>query len=158
MRLGRYRTGLKVRTSLSGKDPIEVEVTALRHGPVRFLPAVPLAGSAYWNAEKQLLNMGRFAHETGTKTALPALVYSMKDPFRLVDFKSSDRFVKVSVEPVAVAAKGQGQEPQQVRFIFEVPPGSPPGDFLTGKPIRVSVQTNHPQLRDIDFDLTFVSR
>jgi hypothetical protein len=158
MRLGRYRTRLKVRTSVSGKDPVEVEVTALRHGPVRFLSAVPIVGSAYWNAEKLLLNMGRFAHETGTKTALPALVYSMKDEFQLVDFKSSDRFVKVSVEPIVEAGKREGHEPQQVRFIFEVPPGSPPGDFLTGKPIRVSVQTNHPQLRDIDFDLTFVSR
>jgi hypothetical protein len=158
MPLGRYRTQLKVRTSLSGKDPVEVEVTALRHGPVRFLSAVPIVGSAYWNAEKLLLNMGRFAHETGTKTALPALVYSMKDTFQLVDFKSTDRFVKVSVEPVEEASKRKDQQPQQVRFVFEVPPGSPPGDFLTGKPIRVSVQTNHPQLRDIDFDLTFVSR
>lgn len=158
MRLGRYRTRLKIRTSLSGKDPVEVEVTALRHGPVRFLSAVPIVGSAYWNAEKLLLNMGRFAHETGTKTALPALVYSMKDKFQLVDFKSTDGFVKVSVEPIEEARVRKDQGPQQVRFIFEVPPGSPPGDFLTGKPIRVSVQTNHPQLRDIDFDLTFVSR
>jgi hypothetical protein len=158
MPLGRYRKRLKVRTSLSGKDPVEVEITALRHGPVRFLSAVPIVGSAYWNAEKLLLNMGRFAHETGTKTALPALVYSMKDKFELIDFKSTDRFVKVSVEPVEEASNRKEQEPQQVRFIFEVPPGSPPGDFLTGKPIRVSVQTNHPQLRDIDFDLKFVSR
>jgi hypothetical protein len=82
----------------------------------------------------------------------------MKDKFRLVDVKSSDRFVKVSLEPLQEAAKREEQGPQQVRFIFEVPPGSPPGDFLTGKPIRVSVQTNHPQLHDIDFDLTFVSR
>ncbi len=158
MRLGRYRTQLKVRTSLSGKDPIEVEVTALRHGPVRFLSAVPIVGSAHWNAEKLLLNMGRFAHETGTKTALPALVYSMKDKFQLVDFKSTDPFVRVSVEPIEESDKRGPHDPQQVRFVFEVPPGSPPGDFLTGKPVRVSVQTNHPQLRDIDFDLTFVSR
>jgi hypothetical protein len=158
MRLGRYRTRLKVRTNLSGKDPVEVEVTALRHGPVRFLSAVPIVGSAYWNAEKLLLNMGRFAHETGTKTALPALVYSMRDKFQLVDFKSSDGFVKVSVEPVTAVGNSEAHDPQQVRFVFGVPPGAPPGDFLTGKPIRVSVQTNHPQLRDIDFDLTFVSR
>jgi Protein of unknown function (DUF1573) len=158
MRLGRYRTRLKVRTSLSGKDPVEVEVTALRHGPVRFLTAVPIAGSAYWNAEKLLLNMGRFAHETGTKTALPALVYSMKDTFQLLGVKSSASFVKVSVEPNRSQDKTPSKGPQEVRFIFEVPPGSPAGDFLTGKPIRVSVQTNHPQLRDIDFDLTFVSR
>ena len=30
------------------------------------------------------------------------------------------------------AGKHEGRGPQQVRFIFEVPPGSPPGDFLTG--------------------------
>ncbi len=129
MPLGRYRTRLKVRTSLSGKDPVEVEVTALRHGPVRFLSAVPIVGSAYWNAEKLLLNMGRFAHETGTKTALPALVYSMKDKFQLVDFKSTDRFVKVSVEPMEEAGKREGQAAATSAVYFRGPARLASGRF-----------------------------
>ncbi len=73
--------------------------------------------------------------------------------------KSSDSFVKVSVEPnPEIGKREQEHGQQQVRFIFEVPPGSPPVNYLTGKPVHVTVKTNHPILRDIDFDLSFVSR
>lgn len=159
IRLGRFRSRLKILTSLPEKNAVDVEVTALRSGPIRFLPAVPIVGTAYWNAEKLLLNMGRFQHETGTKTALPALVYAMKNKFQVLGVKSSDSFVKVSVEPNPETGKQEPERSQQrVRFIFEVPPGSPPVNYLTKKPVHVTVRTNHPIFRDIDFDLSFVSR
>ena len=159
LRLGHFRSRLKIVTSLPGKQAVEVELTGQRSGPIRFLPAVALVGAARWNADKLLLNMGRFDHVTGAKTALPALVYSMKDDFHLVGVQSSDKFVKVSVEPMGGDRKqGHQHDQQQVRFIFEVPPGSPPVNYLTGKPVHVTVTTNHPRLHDLDFDLSFVSR
>jgi hypothetical protein len=159
LRLGHFRSRLKIITSLSGKQAVEVELAGQRSGPIRFLPAVALVGVARWNADKLLLNMGRFDHATGAKTALPALVYSMKDDFHLVGVQTSDKFVKVSVEPMGGGEKqGREHDQQQVRFIFEVPPGSPPVNYLTGKPVHVTVTTNHPHLQDLDFDLSFVSR
>jgi hypothetical protein len=155
VRLGRFRSRIKVLTSLPGTDAVEIEVTALRSGPIRFLPAVPIVGFGYWNSEKLLLNMGRFRHENGSKTALPALVYAMKDKFQLLGVKSSDSFVKVSLEPNPAISNGAQQG---VRFVFEVPPGSPPVNYMTRKPVHVTVNTNHPQLKDLDFDLQFVSR
>jgi hypothetical protein len=155
IRLGRFRSRLKILTSLPGNNAFDVEVTALRSGPIRFLPAVPIVGFAYWNSEKLLLNLGRFRHETGSKTALPALVYAMKDKFQVLGVKSSDSFVKVSLEPNPEIATG---ELQGVRFVFEVPPGSPPVNYLNQKAVHVTVNTNHPQLKDLDFDLQFVSR
>jgi hypothetical protein len=158
LRLGHFRSLFKIVTSLPGKQAVEVELTGQRSGPIRFLPAVALVGAARWNAEKLLLNMGRFDHVTGAKTALPALVYAMKDDFHLVGVQSSDKFVKVSVEPMGDGKQGREHDQQQVRFIFEVPPGSPPVNYLTGKPVHVTVTTNHPHLPDLDFDLSFVSR
>jgi hypothetical protein len=159
LRLGHFRSRLKIVTSLPGKQAVEVELTGQRSGPIRFLPAVALVGAARWNAEKLLLNMGRFDHATGAKTALPALVYAMKDDFHVVGVQSSDKFVQVSVEPMRGDRKqGHEHDQQQVRFIFEVPPGSPPVNCLTGKPVHVTVTTNHPRLHDLDFDLSFVSR
>jgi hypothetical protein len=158
LRLGHFRSRLRIVTSLPGKQAVEVELTGQRSGPIRFLPAVALVGAARWNADKLLLNMGRFDHVTGAKTALPALVYSMKDDFHVVGVQSSDKFVKVSVEPMGGGKQGHEHDQQQVRFIFEVPPGSPPVNYLTGKPVHVTVTTNHPRLHDLDFDLSFVSR
>ncbi len=155
VRLGRFRTQLKIVTSLPERNEVEVEVAALRSGPIRFLPAVAVGGFAYWDSENLLLNLGRFRHETGSKAVLPALVYSMKDKFQVLGVRSSDSFVKVSLE--SDPAIGNSQQ-QGVRFVFEVPPGTPPVNYLTRKPIHVTVSTNHPQLKDLDFDLKFVSR
>jgi len=99
--------------------------------------------------------MGRFRHEMGSKTAVPALVYAMQGKFQLLGVKSSDNFVKVSLEPNPEIGTGAQQA---VRFVFEVPPGASPFNCLARKPVHVTVNTNHPQLKDLDFDLQFVSQ
>jgi hypothetical protein len=151
--IGNFRSRLKILTTLDPKTPIDVELTAVRPGPIRFLSAVPLVGSARWNAEKSVLNLGRFRHEVGSKTELPALVYDMSGRFQVIAVKSSDSFLKVSVEPNQSSDAGAQRG---IRFVFEVPPGSPPVNYFTGKPAHVTVQTNHPALKQVDFDLEFV--
>jgi hypothetical protein len=152
--IGSFRSRLEILTSLEPKTPLVVDLTAVRPGPIRFLSAVPIVGSARWNSEKALLNLGRFRHEVGCKIALPAFISEMKGQFQMLGVKSSDSFVKVSVEPNPVSAAG---EQQGIRFVFEVPPGSPPVNYFTHKPVHVTVQTNHPTLKNLDFDLEFVS-
>jgi hypothetical protein len=152
--LGNFRSRLKILTTLEPKTPIDVELTAVRPGPIRFLSAIPVVGRARWNSEKSVLNLGRFRHEVGSKTELPALVYDMKDTFQLLSVKSSDSFVRVSVAPNPTVGKG---EQQGIRFVFEVPPGSPSVNYFTQKPAHVTVATNHPILKHLDFDVEFVS-
>jgi hypothetical protein len=148
--LGRFRSRLRISTSIEPMTPLDVELTAVRPGPIRFLAAA----NAHWTPETSVLNLGRFRHEVGCKTALTASVYDMKERFRVLDVKSSDGFVKVSVEPIS----GSGTDPQQViRFVFEVSAGSPPVNYFTQKPAHVTVKTNHPTLKSIEFDLQFVS-
>jgi len=72
----------------------------------------------------------------------------------LLDVDSNVTFLKVSLEPDPAIAKG-GQ--QGVRFIVEVPPGSPPLARPAFDPVRVNIRTNHPQLLEIAFDVAFVS-
>jgi hypothetical protein len=147
--IGQFRSRVRIATSLE-KTPVDVELTAVRQGPIRFL----MAENARWNSGKSLLNLGRFRHEVGVKTALSAYVYDMKEKFQVLGAKSTDNFVKVSVEPSPESGTG---EQQGIRFVFEVPPGSPPVNYFTQQPVRVTVQTNHPVLKTIDFDLQFVS-
>ncbi|HEV8001444.1 MAG TPA: DUF1573 domain-containing protein [Planctomycetaceae bacterium] len=152
--IGNFRSRLEILTSLEPKTPLVVDLTAVRPGPIRFLSAVPIVGHVLWNAEKSRLNLGRFRHEVGSKTALTALISDMKGKFQMLGSKSSDSFVKVSVEPNPATGSG---ESQGIRFVFEVPPGSPPVNYFTNKPVHVTVQTNHPKLKNLDFDLEFVS-
>jgi hypothetical protein len=148
--IGSFRSRLSILTTLEPKTPVEVDLTAVRPGPIRILSA----GNAHWDPEKMLLNLGRFRHEIGIKTVLPACIYDMRGQLRMLGVSSSDSFVKLSLEP----SPGSGTDaPQYVRFVFEVLPGSPPVNYFTQKPVHVTVQTNHPTLKKIDFDLQFVS-
>jgi hypothetical protein len=79
----------------------------------------------------------------------------MRGEFRILGVKSTDSFVKVSLEPNR--ADGSQPDKQLVRFLFEVLPNSPPVNYFTQKPAHVTVRTNHPMLKTIDFDLQFVS-
>jgi hypothetical protein len=152
--LGTFRTRLKILTSLEPKTPLAVELTATRPGPIHILSA----GTAHWSPEKSLLNLGRFRHEDGYRTEVPAYIYHMPGPFRVLGVKSSDGFVKVSVEPnPGSGSESKSGDRQGVRFVFEVPPGSPPVNYFTQKPVHVTLETNHPVLKTIDFDLQFVS-
>jgi Protein of unknown function (DUF1573) len=148
--IGNFRSRLKVLTSFEPKTPLEVDLTAVRPGPIRLFSAV----NSHWDPEKALLNLGRFRHEVGFKTTLSACVYDMRGEFRVRDVKSTDSFVTVSLEPNQARKAG---EQQLVRFLFEVLPGSPPVNYFTQKPAHVTVLTNHPMLEKIDFDLQFVS-
>ncbi len=151
--LGPFRARLKIVTSLEPKTPLPIEVTARRPGPIRILSA----GTAHWSAEKSLLNLGRFRHEEGCRTELPAYIDHMPGEFRVLGVKSTDTFVKVSVEPNASGDTKAGGDQQAVRFVFEVPPGSPPVNYFTQRPVHITVETNHPVLKTIGFDLQFVS-
>jgi hypothetical protein len=116
---------------------------------------VPIVGAATWSLNKTLLNLGIFGHEQGRKVALPALVSAMKGGFRLEKVESDVNFLKISVEPDRTLS---AENRQGIRFVVEVPPGSPPVTRPTLTPIHVALRTNHPTLSQIGFDVAFVSQ
>jgi hypothetical protein len=152
---GRYRSKARIRTTADPDHPVDVDVTAVRTGDIRFLPPVPIVGSATWSLSKTLLNLGIFGHEQGRKVAVPALVSAMKGDFRLASVESDVNFLKISVEP---DPKSSTDGRQGVRFVVEVVPGSAPLARPTSAPVHVTLKTNHPALSEIGFDIAFVSR
>jgi hypothetical protein len=155
IQLGPWRSLLRILTTLKDSGPIEVELTALRTGPILFLPAIPIVGTAHWDSEKLLLNMERFPRARGSKAAVPAIISAMKDEFRILDVRSTSYpFIKVSVEQDPAIANGGRQG---VRFVFEVPSGAPAVTHMVRDPVRVTVTTNHPTLHQIDFAVAFVA-
>ncbi len=151
---GHYRRDMKIHTTLEGNKTIDVEVTAMRSGPILFLS--PIGNSrAYWNPERSLINMGRFPREAGCKVVLPALVYGTKEKFQITGIDRDADFVRVTTEPNSEIGSG---EQQGVRFIFEVPPGAPPMTRIMPNAVHVKLTTNHPHLKDLSFLVEFVSQ
>jgi Protein of unknown function (DUF1573) len=151
--IGNYRRDMKIHTTLEGNKTIDVELTALRSGPILYLS--PIGNSrAYWNPEKSLINMGRFQREAGCKVVLPALVYGIKEKFQILGAESDASFVRVTTEPNTEIGSG---DQQGLRFVFEVPPGSPPVTRIAPNAVRVKLTTNHPKLKEITFLVEFVS-
>jgi hypothetical protein len=151
---GHIRQPIKIHTTLEGNKTIDVEVTALRSGPVLYLPPRGNARS-YWNAEKSLVNLGRFPHENGSKVILPALIYGSKEKFKVLKVTKDADFVQVSAVPNPEIGAG---EQQGINFIFEVPPGAPPVTRIAPAGVHVTLTTNHPKLKEMTFQLEFVSQ
>jgi hypothetical protein len=102
-----------------------------------------------------LVNLGRFQHEVGAKVILPALVYGLKEKLQLLGVEKDADFVRVSVEPNPEIGGGQQQG---VRFIFEIPAGAPPVTRIAPHGVHVTLKTNHPKLKEMTFQLEFVSQ
>jgi len=155
IQLGPWRSLVRIFTTMKEANPIEVQLTAKRSGPVMFLPAIAINGSAHFDSEKMQLNLERFPRERGSKAVVPAIVSSMKDEFRILTVSSASYpFIKVSLEREAGIASGRAQG---VRFVFEIPPNAPAATHMVRDPIHVTVTTNHPSLREIDFTVAFVA-
>jgi hypothetical protein len=155
IQIGPWRSLLRIFTTLKEANPIDVELTAQRSGPVMFLPAIPIVGSAHFDANKLLLNLERFPREQGSKAAVPAIINSTKVEFRILKVSSpSYPFLKVSSEREQAITTGSAQG---IRFVFEIPPNSPAATHMTREPLHVTVTTNHPGLRKITFAVAFIA-
>ena len=155
IQLGPWRSLLRIFTTLKEANPIEVELTAHRSGPVMFLPAIPINGSAHFDAETLLLNLERFPRERGSRAAVPAIISSLKEEFRIIKVSSDAYpFIKISLErEQAITTAGA----QGFRFVFDIPPNSPAATHMVRDPLRVTVTTNHPSLRQLVFAVAFVA-
>lgn len=129
---------LKLRTDVDGAREIDVQVTAVREGPVRFLAAPGVR----WNGFDQAVDLGRFPAEDGAAATLFMFVTEPAgEPFHITG---------VEVEPAyfqAVVTEDAGfQVPGRRRYEIRlaVPPGHPPDVRLRRNSAKVRLRTNHP--------------
>jgi hypothetical protein len=86
---------------------------------------------------------------------LPALIYGSKEKFQVLKIEKDADFVQVSTAPNPEIGAG---EQQGINFVFEVPPGSPPVTRIAPCGVHVTLTTNHPRLKELMFQLEFVSQ
>jgi Protein of unknown function (DUF1573) len=150
MPIGTFRVPVRIHTTLEGSKTIEIDVTGTRSGPMLFLPP---RGKGMWLAEKSRLSMGRVLRNVGAKVSLPAIIYGIKDKFKVLKTISDAEYLKVSIEPNPEIAEG---EQQGVLFVFELPPGSPAVTRVTPNGVHLTLETNHPKLKEIHFEVEFI--
>jgi hypothetical protein len=150
MPIGPFRVPVRIHTTLEGNKTIEIDVTGTRSGPILFLPP---QGKGLWQSEKHRLDMGRVKPDVGSKVSIPAIVYGVKDKFRIEKMTSDADFLKVSLEPNPEIAQG---EQQGVLFIFELPPNSPAVTRTGPNSAHVTLTTNHPKLKELNFEVEFI--
>jgi|HubBroStandDraft_5_1064220.scaffolds.fasta_scaffold07982_4 hypothetical protein len=150
MPVGTFRVPLRIHTTLEGGKTIEIDVTGTRSGPILFLPP---EGRGLWQNEKQRLNLGQVRRDVGSKVTLPAIIYGMKDNFKVLKTTNDAEYLKVTVVPNKEITSG---EQQGANFIFELPPGSPAVTRVSPDSVHVTLDTNHPKLKQIVFEVEFI--
>ena len=157
---GHFRRPLKIHTTLEGNKTIDVEVTAVRSGPMLFLPPIGTT-RVFWNSEKALVNLGRFPHDVGAKVTLPALVYGTKEKFKILSVEKDADFVQVTAEPNHEIGNGAAARGS---VHFRGPAGFAPryADYAGRRAYHAQNESSGPQRNDlrnrVRFAISRVSR
>ncbi len=77
----------------------------------------------------------------------------MKDKFKVLKTTNDAEYLKVTVVPNKEITSG---EQQGANFIFELPPGSPAVTRVSPDSVHVTLDTNHPKLKQIVFEVEFI--
>jgi hypothetical protein len=147
--LGARRALVTLRTDIGGGRDHQLEIAGR--------PAVPLQlFGANWTPHDRTLHFETFA---AAKGARQILVLAGPDPSDRETF----RVLAAQVEPeqVQVEAVPAGDAPAGHRRVWrldvKIPAGAPPAWRTFDKPAHVKLKTNHPDYREIDFSVAFVS-
>lgn len=134
-----FRIFLKGRT-----DPIGGVVSARRLGPIRILPT---PGVTYTEKDKRL-RLGTFPSSVGKEVDVMLLVDKLDKPLELTKIDVAPPFVSVDLSPIGTGNK-------RYRLRISVPAGVQRGLRTLDNPVRVRLQTNHPQHQSIELDVTY---
>lgn len=148
-RFGRFSVPVKLTTTVPEMPEVSVEVSGSRYGPFQIFPAV---GTSYY-AKKNLIEGRRFSAKEGKKIGLTIMPRNSDLKFKAKKIEVEPSWLSVSLEPES----NENSKAARYKLIIEVPPGKPPV-IVRGPNIgRVFIETDHPQLKELEFELVFSS-
>lgn len=134
-----------IKIFLKGREnPIEAVVTARRLGPIRILPTP----GATFTSENKRLRLGTFSSKQGKSANVMLLVDHLDEPLQMLKVNAVPAFVKVELNPMG---KANG------RYLLNVavPAGVQKGLRDADNPVRIQIETNHPEQKFIDIEVTY---
>lgn len=156
------RSGYRLEGELAAiSEPGNVEESVTIHTNLEEYPKFVLPLSArragaltvigpQWTAGGPRLDLGKISSEKGKETKLTVMIPPADEEFKILETISNPAFVQATLKP-----ERTGKELAQERYslFFTVPPGSPKGIWGAGREGKITLKTNHPQVRDIDITL-----
>ncbi|MEP3479316.1 MAG: DUF1573 domain-containing protein [Fuerstiella sp.] len=137
----------KLQVFLKDRDePIEVTVTAQRSGPIRILPTP----GAVFTKEDTTLRMGGFSAAEGQDATLMLLVNNLDEPLTITDVSEAPSFLTIDLQPV-------GKDHRRYLLKVSVPPGVQKGIRDRKRPVQLRLETNHPEQKVLELDVTYRS-
>jgi hypothetical protein len=140
---GPIRETVTVLTNLEKHPQFEFQVTGNQSGPV-------LVIAPGWYAGSHLLQLGIIDAQQGKTQKLTLMVEPFDGQLELTEIKATPSFVKVSLQPEENAGNARRR---RYSLTLEIPPGIPPGIWLSDKLGKILMQTNHPLQPEMEINL-----
>ncbi len=136
--------------SQPGNKNFVIQVSGNHTGPIRIVPTF----GVHWNPESMVLSLGEFSAKEGKEVILSMFVEGTEQPLEIVDQEISPDFLKFELKK---DDSFESKTKQRYVLKFTVPAGLPSVSFGRGNLAKVKLQTNHPNAKNIEFRVQFVS-
>lgn len=144
--IGPMRETVKLHTAVRGGTVIEFTLSGRRPGPIE------IKGRGF-TGENNLLRLGEFPAEQGTKSKLQMYVRNLDGELEAEQIDSEQGRVQVRVAPTG---KTFGKS-KVYEIEVEIPPG-PPGARMGKDPQPVLLKLNHPSATEFKFYVDYFAR
>ncbi len=140
---GKVEETITIYTNLEEYPKFELTLSARRAGAMTVI-------GPQWTSGGPMLNLGKISSAEGKETKLTVMIPPGDEEFKILETISDPGFVQARLKP-----ERTGKELAQERYslFFKVPPGSPKGIWGPGREGKITLKTNHPQVRDVDITL-----
>jgi len=140
---GKVNEMVTIYTDMEEYPKFELPLTASRVGAITII-------GPNWFSGGPLLDLKKVSAKEGKEFKLTVMLPPSQEEFKFTRVSSNPNFVQVRLQP-----EKTGQELSQERYsmFVTVPPGSPKGVWGAGREGHLIIQTNHPQVPELDIKL-----
>ncbi|WP_339733949.1 DUF1573 domain-containing protein [uncultured Gimesia sp.] len=133
-----------------GNRTFVIQVSGNHTGPIRIVPTF----GVHWNPQSMVLILGDFSAKEGKEVMLSMFVEGIDQPLEILNQEISPDFLKFELKK---DDSFQSKTKQRYVLKFAVPAGLPAVSFGRNNLAKVKLQTNHPNAKEIEFRVQFVS-
>lgn len=149
---GAFREKLSFQIANQDIEPIEVYIEGNRSGPITYLAS----RGTRWNNAGRTIDFGNIDKSQGASGSLLMFVRGLEDTdLEVVSVKSDPPYLECTLKRDE-RFEGVGRKKYELQF--KVPPNQPPVTRSTNRPGVVTIETNHPQAKQLKFRVTYISR
>ena len=140
-----------VHTDLPKSKEFSYQIRMRRPMPIQFFDRP--GGNTRYTEAKSLISGAPFDAEKGTKMELLMLAAAFDKPLEVSVLSTDPKWLEVSVSEEALDSGVS-----RYRLTISVPPGIPPVDRTVDNPAKVLLKTNHPDVEELNLNVTFRSQ